>query len=45
VITNKPSKVNPTGEKRDESYYPVDRDPLALSAAVVIVPAAVGLGM
>jgi hypothetical protein len=36
VITNKPSKVNPTGEKRDESYYPVDRDPRALSAAVAI---------
>jgi len=36
VITNKPSKVNPTGEKLDESYYPVDREPGALSAAVAI---------
>ena len=36
IIDNKPSKVNPTGEKEDLSYYPVDRSPGALTAAVLI---------
>jgi hypothetical protein len=31
-----PSKVSPTGEKEDLSYYPVDRAPGVLSAAVLI---------
>jgi hypothetical protein len=36
VIDNIPNKVNPTGEKRDESYYPVDHSPGALCAAVAV---------
>ena len=37
LIDNIPNKVNPTGEKKDETYLPVDASPGALSAAVAIL--------
>jgi hypothetical protein len=36
IIDNIPNKINPAGERKDESYFPVDHTPGALSAAVAI---------
>ena len=36
VFANKPSKINPDGAKRDETYYPIDRTPGAVNAAAAV---------